>query len=310
MKTLQHLNELPQHLKVGLTIGNFDGVHLGHQHFLQWAMHDCHEKELKFVVVTFVPHPALILDNGRSLLLNTYEERKHLLERLGVDYLIELPFTRDLSTCSPETFLQDHIVGPWLHTMYLGHDFAFGSNKRGNHQFVEDYFDKTQTSVLIHSQYCKDDHAISSSTVRSSLLQGDISKVNDLLGRPFFISGRVVKGAGRGRTLGYPTANLQFAPLMIIPKKGVYLTRVFTGGRYLFAATNVGHNPTFTNEQKINIESHLFDVDLDLYGEKIEVHFLEFLRDERPFENRNELILQIEKDESHARKLIKHHANS
>lgn len=286
----------------GLTIGNFDGVHQGHQDLLNRVRESTKKNGQKMIVMTFVPHPIKIIKGATSFLLNTYMERRCLLESYGVDYLVEIHFTRDLSTQSPESFLEDYILSiDGLSTLYLGYDFAFGSNKAGDHEFVTDYC-KNKCSVEIQPEYKFKSKDVSSSVIRGYLLEGDILKANDCLGREHFISGRVVKGAGRGKQIGVPTANIEFDSDLLVPKRGVYITKTRYKDQLYHSVTNIGKNPTFTTDEAMSVETHLLDFDNDIYGDEIAVLFVERIRDEKKFDSVNELINQIKADVDTARK--------
>lgn len=289
----------------GLTIGNFDGVHQGHQDLLYRVREATSKAGQKMIVMTFVPHPIKIIKGATSFLLNTYMERRCLLEKYGVDYLVEVHFSRDLSTLSPEKFLDDYILSiKDLKSLYLGYDFAFGSNKAGDHEFVTDYC-KGECEVEIQPEFKLNNENVSSSKIRKVLLEGDVLKANDILGREHFISGRVVKGAGRGRQIGVPTANIEFDSDLLVPKRGVYITRTRYKDQVYFSVTNIGKNPTFKTDESVSVETHLLDFDNDIYGDEISVQFVDRIRDEKKFDSVNELIEQIKNDVESSRKHFK-----
>jgi riboflavin kinase/FMN adenylyltransferase len=301
MQILQHLNQLELQKKkpqIGLTIGNFDGVHLGHQQLLKRIKQDCERQSLAFVVVTFVPHPQKIIHPERDrFLITTYQERRNLLERMGVNYLVEMNFTRDFSTQSAEHFLShDLLIYEGLRHFYLGYDFAFGANKMGGHNLVHDLCQKRGVSVEIQPKFEFNQAVISSSNIRQALLTGDLAQVAMLLDRPFKLDGVVIKGQGRGRKIGFPTANVQISPEVIIPKQGVYATRTHYKGMTYNSVTNIGFNPTFNDGTQIHIETNLFDFDNDIYGENLEIDFYQYIRGERKFPTVNDLIAQIKQD--------------
>lgn len=297
MQILKHTNELPKGKAYALTIGNFDGVHIGHQNLLKNLLKDASNNERDLVVVTFVPHPLTILKNAKGFLLNSYEERRELLEEVGVKFLVELTFTRDFSTLTPEQFLEGYVLNNSdIKAFYLGYDFAFGQNKKGNHEFVQNYCKAKEIEVFIQEKFQEGDQAFSSTLVRECLKNGKTLEVRKYLGRPYFLKGRVIKGAGRGHQIGFPTANIPIDFYRIPPQNGVYATRCsFRNGSYI-SITNVGYNPTFKDERSLNIETNIFDFDGDLYGEEIKVEFFKKIRDEKKFNSVNELIEQISKD--------------
>lgn len=300
MKLISDLKEIDLQGKtqIGLTIGNFDGVHLGHRHLLAQVKKVCEQKKLKFVVMTFVPHPHQILSpHFQHYLINSYEERRSILSSLGVDYLVELEFNRDFSTKTPDEFLKTYILHyPSIKEFFIGHDFAFGVNKQGGFDFIKNTCTRLGINVEIQSEFELKNEKISSSIIREKLKTGQIELVNQLLARPYFLDGRVVKGAGRGKQIGFPTANLDLNPEITVPELGVYITQTLYKGMKFNSITNVGKNPTFTDVNKVNVETNLFDFQDDIYGESIRVNFLKKLRAEKKFESVNKLIEQIKLD--------------
>lgn len=307
LKQISELKDLYSEDKIEVTIGNFDGVHRGHREFLARIHSDCKLTRSKFVVVTFVPHPVQILKAQSGFLINTYLERRELLSQCGVDYLLEIDFTRDFSTLLPEEFLEKYIFSfAGIEKIYLGHDFVFGANKSGDFKLAKKLCEKRNVSLILQDEFKLDNHSISSSVVRSAISAGEMEKANSLLGRTYFLSGRVIKGQGRGRQIGFPTANMDYDKELIIPSMGVYVTQTLIKGMLYNSVTNIGINPTFNMGQVINVETHLLDFNLDIYGEEIRVSFLKKLRDEKKFTSVNDLIAQIDTDAHLARDYFKH----
>lgn len=306
LKQISELKNLYNEDKIEITIGNFDGVHLGHREFLSRIHNDCKKTKSKFIVVTFVPHPVQILKAQTGFLINTFTERRELLAQCGVDYLLEIDFTRDFSTLLPEDFLEKYIFAfAGIEKIYLGHDFVFGANKSGDFKLAKNLCEKKLVSLILQDEFKLDNHSISSSVVRTSITAGDIEKANSLLGRSYFLSGRVIKGQGRGRQIGFPTANMDYDKELIIPAKGVYVTQTSIKDMIYNSVTNIGINPTFNMGQVINVETHLLDFNRDIYGEEMRVSFLKKLRDEKKFSSVNDLIAQIELDAQHAKDYFK-----
>lgn len=308
MKVLHSLNDIEKELgnspDIGLTIGNFDGVHVGHQELLHKIKAECVKKNQKFVVVTFVPHPQKIIQPDKvRFLINSYQQRRVLLENMGVDVLVELKFTRDFSTLDPAAFLNKYLLTySKLKTFYLGYDFAFGANKVGDHDIVESICKPRGIEVEIQPKFELGQRVVSSSLIRELLSMGKILEVSEILKRPYHLEGVVVKGQGRGKKIGFPTANIQVGEDLIIPAKGVYITRTVYKGMNYQSITNIGNNPTFNDGSELHVETNLFDFDLDIYGEKLDIEFLHKVRDERKFGTVNELIAQIKSDVEVARK--------
>lgn len=298
MKVIQKLNDIPKEERIGLTVGNFDGVHLGHQELLKTIKESCEKKGLKLVVMTFVPHPLAVLQPNSLQLINSYEERRALLSDLAVDYLYEVEFTRDLSLLSPESFLDNYLLAhPGTTALYLGYDFAFGANKEGDYDFARKYCEGRNVVVENCAELKVIDQKVSSTEVRQALNGGDVEKAKVLLGREFFVRARVTKGAGRGAQIGFPTANLEKMRDRVILQKGVYVTQARVRGETFSSVTNVGVNPTFNSDKEVvSIETYILDFNGDIYGEEIDVLFHARLRDEKKFSSVEELKLQIALD--------------
>lgn len=296
LKSLDGVNVGKKSLAV--TIGNFDGVHLGHQALITDILAECKKNGEELVVCTFNPHPKFILNNATNFLINSYDERRFVLESLGVRYLLEFEFTRDFSTQTPAEFLDKHIsISSKVSSLYLGHDFAFGANKSGDHAFVKKYCASKNINCFLEKEFIPTSAKKASSTmIRNALASGDVAVANSLLGRPFFVSGRVIKGMGRGKTIGFPTANVLFSQDRILPKVGVYESLTSYNDMTYKSITNIGFNPTFDNNTNVNFETHIFDFDNDIYGEMLKVELHSFIRDEIKFKNANDLIEQISKD--------------
>jgi riboflavin kinase / FMN adenylyltransferase len=297
MKVLNSIAELPNNNKYGLIIGNFDGVHLGHQKLLKEVSNECNKRNEKLVVLTFIPHPLITLKNEKSFLINSYVERRELLNHYGVEFLIEIAFDRDLSVKDPSSFLEEYIlINENVESLFLGHDFAFGANKKGDHNFVKNYCDGKKINIEVQKKFTADTETYSSSLTRDLLKKGEAKQAAKILGRPFFFSGRVIKGLGRGKQLGFPTANMNLQRERLIPGIGVYSTLCTFRGCTYKSITNIGKNPTFDDVTGINVETNIFDFSGDLYGEEIKVIFVEKIRDEKKFNSVNELIEQIKAD--------------
>lgn len=310
MNVLHSLVDIPKvngkYPPIGLTIGNFDGVHIGHRELLSKIKSDCAHKGLLFVLVTFIPHPQKILQPDKErFLINSYEHRRVLLDELGVDILIEIKFTRDFSTLKPEEFLKSYLFTyQELKQLYLGYDFAFGANKEGDFDLVKSLCAPLGVKVEIQPKFEFQGRIVSSSLIREQLLSGKIDEVEKILKRPFHLEGVVVKGEGRGKKIGFPTANVQVSQDLIIPHRGVYVTKTVYRGMTYKSVTNIGHNPTFKHGTQLHIETNLFDFDSDIYGEVLEIQFLHKLRDERKFPTVNDLINQIKSDIESAKRYL------
>lgn len=305
MKVIKTLNEI-EATPFAATIGNFDGVHLGHREILSGIKEQCQVDGLSFVVITFVPHPTCILRPQDHFLINSYKERREMLETMGVDFLYEINFTRDFSTQKPEDFLATYLFSnPSLKKLFMGYDFAFGANKSGDFSLVKEYSKQQNVQVYRLDEYQKGEHKVSSTMVRDLVKAGEVQKAQQLLGRKFTLSGRVTKGEGRGRQLSFPTANLEYLIERLVPKSGVYVTEVRLRTGVFGSVTNIGYNPTFNNDQLTRVETHILDFNKDIYGEEIEIIFHQRLRDERKFSSVEALVKQIGEDVRSGREFFK-----
>lgn len=285
-----------------ITIGTFDGVHIGHQKIIKRLVETGREKKLKSIVLTFFPHPRMVLQPDYDLkLLHTIEERQKVLTQYGVDNIIIKPFTKEFANLSAEAYVKDLLVNE-LNAQYIiiGYDHHFGKNRSAN---IEDMraFGKTYNFQIeeISAQDIKD-VAVSSTKIRHALLHGDIETANDYLGYSYFVTGTVVKGKGVGKTMHFPTANIFVeSSYKLIPKNGVYVVSSRWDDRTFYGMMNIGTNPTF-NEKKQSIEVHFFNFSGDLYNKQLQIDILHRLRDEHKFESVEALQSQLKKDQENA----------
>ncbi len=305
MQIFQGVQKLPAPLASSVvTIGNFDGVHRGHQELISRLLAASRRHQAPPAVFTFNPHPSRILTPEKPVLrLFDFVDQRERLELLGVQILIEEPFTEAFSKLSPEEFFLEDVVGPLCpRALVVGHDFAFGSGRGGTQEFLQRLCAERGIELEIVSAVEVGDRPVSSSRIRESLATGKVDLAAHLLGRPYYLKGEVVLGEQRGRKLGIPTANMR--PLMeFTPKSGVYISRTLVGTQSFASITNLGVNPTFHSEpgSPLKVETHLFDFAGDLYGREIRVDLLRFLRDEKRFSGVEELKAQILRDFQTAR---------
>lgn len=298
MQIFNHIQELPVGLSFGLTIGNFDGVHLGHKYLLEQVKESCKEKSLVTAVMTFNPHPLVVLKGKKSFLLSDYDERARALNDFGVEYLIEVPFDRNFSSLEPGSFLDQYVfANNNVKALYLGYDFSFGADKKGNHDFVKKYCETKEVSIQVLGEHCVGERKYSSSQIRNLLVSGEVSSIKNILGNNYSFKGLVKRGYGRGAQLGYPTANLKVSDIKQMPRNGVYATETWYEGKKYKSVTNIGKNPTFIkNSDEVYIETYLLNFDKDIYGEEVKLVLIDRIRDEKKFESREQLIEQIGKD--------------
>jgi riboflavin kinase/FMN adenylyltransferase len=291
-----------------VTIGNFDGVHVGHQELIRLVCAHAERIQGTAVAVTFRPHPYFVLrPTGEPHLLNTYEEKLELLGRYGIQVTVEEPFSREFSNTTPEEFVDRLLVRALgAKALYLGYDFAFGKERAGSVEVMKKLAAARGIEIHVVPPLSVDGKVVSSSLVRRCLDEGAIEFVNLCLGRPFFLRGLVWRGEGRGRTIGVPTANLQTENRRY-PRVGVYATRTLWRGNWYGSVSNIGYNPTFKGDGTdlpLKIETHLFDFNADMYGDEIQVEFFHFIRPEKKFSGVQELLGQIKMDSEEARRVL------
>jgi len=285
-----------------VTSGTFDGVHLGHQKILGRLKELAEHKQGETVLLTYWPHPRLILqpEDNNLRLLTTLTEKVKLLEELGVDHLIILPFTKELSQMSSEEFIREILVEKvQTKTLVIGYDHKFGKNREGSFEYLKSHSHLFGFDMEEISRQDVDDLAVSSTKIRTALAQGDISTASKYLGRPYFLSGQVVKGQQIGRSIGFPTANIQVVDkYKLLPRDGAYAVYAEVGAIRYKAILNIGDRPTVDGKKK-TIEAHLIDFDGDVYGQELSINFQEFLREEERFENldalKNQLLIDRER---------------
>lgn len=275
----------------------FDGVHLGHKSIIDALIKTGSENNLETAVLTFWPHPRFIFNPNEDLkLLNTVEEKKSLMEKYGIDHLFLKEFDEEFRNLTGEEFVHKILVEK-LHVKYLiiGYDHSFGKNKSGNFELLQKLsaelgFEVEQMEAInIH------ENNISSTKIRNALLAGDIKKANEMLGYSYSVSGSVVHGKKIGRTIGYPTANIETDSIKLLPKKGAYIVEVLVKGKEYKGMLSVGTNPT-VNGEKLTVEVYILDFNEDIYGENITVSFRDFLHDEIKFEGLDKLIERLDED--------------
>ncbi len=298
----QKINELKMSSVV--TIGNFDGVHRGHQAIIKRTLSLAQEHNSLAVALTFANHTESLLGEA-PFLLNTSLFRRELLAKQGLDALLEVEFVQDLADMEPETFFETWLVkGLNIKALVIGHDFRFGQGGRGDFQLLNRLADETRIMLERVAPVQEDGEVISSSRIRQLLAEGRIEKANLMLGYNFMIEGEVIKGERLGRKLGYPTANIQLKPGYLLPCYGVYLVRLSVEGVFYFGVANVGIKPTFGKSRPL-VEIYLFDIEINLYRKMVQVEFLRFIRPESRFDGPEELKTQIMRDVEIARSFLK-----
>ena len=300
LKIFHSIKDFSTTKKTILTLGTFDGVHLGHQKILERIIDNTANNTYESLVLTFFPHPRMVLqENSEIKLLNTMEEKVYLMENMGIQNLVIHPFDTVFSQLTAEEFVRTVLVNQFdIHKIIIGHDHRFGRDRTANIDdlisFGKQYgFEVEQISVQEIN-----DLSISSTKIRKAISQGNMPLANEYLGYDYFLSGTVFKGKQLGRTIGFPTANIKIEEdYKLIPHNGVYAVKSIINQKTIFGMMNIGFNPTVSGE-KLSIEVHFFDFDTDLYEQKIKVSILKYIRAEQKFDSVDLLTEQLEKDKS------------
>lgn len=296
MKILE-INDLdPALTQSVITIGSFDGIHLGHKKLMEITRDSALKLNLPSVVLTFHPHPLKVLHPGKQVhLITTFEKKAELIKAIGIDYLIYITFTPEFASMMPENFIENVIVKKLNPVrVIVGHDFGFGIGKSGNIELLDKMGKKLDFELVVVGPVKMDNKIVSSTLIRRLVLSGRVCAVKKYLGRHYSVHGKVVTGSGRGKKLGFPTANI-IPQEELFPDDGVYATAVKIGNEFHDSVTNVGSNPTF-NEETRRIETYIFNFDNDLYAKEIEVFFIARIRPEIKFENTGQLESRIKRD--------------
>ena len=320
MKVHRDINSLPQFSNAAITIGTFDGVHSGHRQIINQLKKEAAVNEGESVIITFDPHPRMILNlkkNQPSIrLLTTLSEKIELLNKQEIDHLVIVPFTLDFSNQPAEEYISEFLVAKFHpKTIIIGYDHRFGNNRAGDYKLLEKCQEKYQYEVKEIPEHVLNHVKISSTKIRSALEDNDIETANECLGYDYFFEGKVIKGNQLGRTLGYPTANLEIQNAdKLIPADGIYAVNVSiakenNSSRYFVAESfhqgmmSIGYRPTIGDDQRM-IEVNIFDFNENIYGRTIRVYVKSFMRKEEKFDNLEALKNQISIDEINARKLL------
>ena len=297
-----------------LTIGTFDGVHLGHQKIIQQLNEVAESVDGESVLFTFYPHPRMVLfpESHGLKLIQTQAEKLQKLQRIGLDNVVVYPFSKDFSRITAVNFIRDFLVNELnVHTVIIGYDHQFGKNREGSLALLKELGPIYEFNVIEIKAQDIDDVNVSSTKIRNALKKGDVVTANKYLGEPFQLTGKVVHGQKIGRSLGFPTANLDLeSDVKIIPKEGVYLVNVYIDEKKpLIGILNIGVRPTINVDQPQTIEVHILDFNAELYGKHITLELLEKLRDEEKFDSKEELKAQIIEDETKARNIMSKYTN-
>jgi riboflavin kinase / FMN adenylyltransferase len=301
MKTFESLNNFDSFPNPVLTIGNYDGIHLGHKQIIERVMARAAEISGTSMLMTFNPHPLSVLRPDNHLgLITPINIRKRLIKENGIDVLLLLPFTDEFRLTEPEAFVKDILVGKLgIKGLVVGYDFKFGKGGKGDTHILKHlsgqygFFFEAVEAITFNNE------KVGSNRIRKHIMSGNVKKAEFFLGRPYAIEGRVLKGYGRGAGIGFPTINIE-TEFEVIPKNGVYISEVEVGNKRYRSVTNIGYNPTFNNRDK-SIETFILDFSDNLYGMEVSLYFHERIRDEIKFNNVDELKCRIGMDVHAAR---------
>ncbi len=284
-------------LNACVTIGNFDGVHSGHQQLFSRVVEKARKRGGTSIAITFDPHPLQILLPGGIKLISTCEQKIELIEMAGIDILLIVPFSEEYAKTTADHFVADLLVKRLgTQELVIGYDYAFGKGRSGNIDFIKKQGKILGFSVDVVEAHYEQNQLVSSSRIRQLVIEGRMADARFLLGRHYQIRGTVQVGKQRGgKEVGFPTANLKLEEEDLVPKRGVYVTQVICDGKCYGGILNIGYNPTFGEEQLV-VETHIFDFNRDIYGRPIKLNLLKFLRSEKKFSGVKELSEQIVKD--------------
>ncbi|CAL68442.1 bifunctional riboflavin kinase/FAD synthetase [Christiangramia forsetii] len=307
MKEHKGANSFISERQTVVTIGTFDGVHAGHRKIIERLVNSANANNLDSVVLTFFPHPRMVLQKESGIqLINTIEERKNLLRETGIDHLVIHPFTHQFSRLTALEFVRDILVNKLkAKKIIIGYDHRFGRNRTADINDLKQFGKDFGFEVEEISQQDVEQVAVSSTKIRNALLDGRVERANMYLQHPFTLKGTIVRGRGIGKDLGFPTANLEVAEdYKLIPKNGVYVVSTIIDGKAVNGMMNIGTNPTVGGKEK-TIESYFFDLDKDLYGKQLEIELLVRIRDEKKFTSVNDLKVAMKQDQAFSKQYLK-----
>jgi len=308
MKIYKDFSKIDFNRETVLTTGTFDGVHSGHQVIIRRLLEISRKDNLRHLILTFEPHPQIVLQKSSNpvKLLTSISERIQLFEKFHVQNILIIPFSKEFSEINPETFVREYLfekIG--IKKVLIGYDHLFGKNREGNEQLLNKMSDELDFSVETISAQETNNVIISSTKIRQAIINHEIEIANNYLGYNYFLEGTVVHGDHRGRTIGYPTANIKpSSEHKLLPGNGVYLVNSIINGRREFGMANIGLRPTFTNNHEPILEVFFYDFNEDIYGKELSISFLKFIREEKKFPSIEAFLKQLKLDEIFCRKII------
>lgn len=288
---------------LALALGYFDGVHLGHQKVIAEAIRSAKDKGLKSAIMTFDPHPSVVLKKNNEPIhyITPIKEKINIFNKLGIDFIFIVHFTKDFANLLPQEFVDQYIIGLNVKHVVAGFDYSYGRMGKGTMETLP-FHSRGEFTNHIVPKFANGGKKVSSTLIRNSLKEGKVDQIPDLLGRYYITAGTVVHGDKRGRTIGFPTANVDLDEDYITPQLGVYAVRMKVSGEWINGVCNVGYKPTFNKEAtlKPSLEVHLLNFDDDIYGRVVEIEWIHYLRREQKFSSIDELVMQINKDKQTA----------
>ncbi len=308
MLVIRDINDFIYDRKSAITVGTFDGVHPGHKKIIEKLNSIKDSKGLRSVIVTFEPHPQIVLRNRAKdiKILTTLEEKLSILEKFNIDIVYAINFTKEFANTTAEEFYKNYLIDKiGLTDLILGYDHMFGKNREGNFETLKSLSEKYDFTVDRVDEYKVEGEHISSTVIRHFLEEGNVKKVSRILERDYTITGKVIEGKKLGATLGYPTANLELTnEYKLIPKTGIYTVRVEIDKKEYFGMMSIGKNPTVTDDDSIKLEVNIFDFNENIYGKTIEISFIDYIRDEEKFDTLDELKKKMSSDKKQSLEII------
>lgn len=296
MEIINISNYKETRFSTGVALGNFDGIHLGHQQLIKTMIEESKKLGLKSSLLLFEKHTKATINNKQPKVITTNDQKFKIAKDLGIDIIYIIDFDKKIMELSGEKFIQDIVINKMnSKLLVVGFDYKFGYKASGDSKFLLELGKKYNIQVRVIDPIFDGKEIIGSTGIRKLIMQGNITKANGILGRNYSIMGKVISGSNRGNKLGFPTANIEANHNNVIPKPGVYKTNTIIDGKRYTSATNIGYNPTFGGKV-LKIETHILDFKSNIYGKTIEIEFLSFLRDDMKFANIDGLINQLNTD--------------
>ncbi|MBK9098761.1 MAG: bifunctional riboflavin kinase/FAD synthetase [bacterium] len=307
MRIIKDLAEIKRDEKSVITLGTFDGLHLGHQQIVETVIRKSKQLGGRNYLLTFDPHPRKVIPGRNDIkLLSTLDEKISVLEQLGLENLFVINFTSEFSKQTPEEFVEKYLVnGIGLKEIVIGYDHHFGKGRDGNFELLQELGSKFNYHVTLVPEFSVDGETISSTKIRNALLSGDVVKAAKMLGRFYSFKGKIVRGDGRGKKLGFPTANISIDyEDKLVPAKGIYAAECIVENQKHYGLLSLGSRPTFHKDGDVIPEFYIFDFDRDIYDSIMRVNLVERIRDEEKFNSVEELIVRMKKDEEIGREIL------